>query len=450
MRLFICILLALMAPVVGAAELRDVRLWNGDEATRVVFDLNQDVQHKVFTLSNPDRIVIDISNVDEKGVAVATDAQPTGVVERIRSAPREGGDLRVVLDLDKTVTPKSFMLPPDGSHGYRLVLDLYGPTPSLSQLRAEGAQSVSADSSVNAASTVAAVAQATKPAAIAPAVATPADTAVAPTTVTTTMPRPAMRPIIVAIDPGHGGQDPGAIGGSGVKEKNVTLAIGRRLAKLIDAQPGYRAVLTRDGDYYVGLRDRINKARAAQADLFVSIHANAYKNRSTQGSAVYVLSDRGASSENARWLAQKENSADMVGGVDIQDKDKELAAVLIDLSQQSTLEASFDVGGRILKSLGKVNPLVYGDVQQAAFVVLKAPDIPSVLVETAFITNAKEERQLADGSYQDRLAHSLLSGIEGYFNNYRPNQQLVQKQDGNLQSVAYHAGAGNGAVGISN
>lgn len=447
MRLFICILLALTAPVVGAAELRDVRLWNGDEATRVVFDLNQDVQHKVFTLSNPDRIVIDISNVDEKGVAVATDAQPTGVVERIRSAPREGGDLRVVLDLDKTVTPKSFMLPPDGSHGYRLVLDLYGPTPSLSQLQAGGTPSVSADSAVNA---VAVAAPEAKPAVIAPAVAKPADTTIAPTTVTTTMPRPATRPIIVAIDPGHGGQDPGAIGYSGLMEKTVTLAIARRLAKLVDAQPGYRAVLTRDGDYYVGLRDRINKARMAQADLFISIHANAYKNRSTQGSAVFVLSDRGASSESARWLAQKENAADMVGGVDVQDKDKELAAVLIDLSQQSTLEASFDVGGRILNSLGKVNPLVYDDVQQAAFVVLKAPDIPSVLVETAFITNAKEERQLADGAYQDRLAHSLLNGIDGYFNNYRPNQQLVQKQDGNLQSVAYHAGAGNGAVGISN
>ena len=206
----------------------------------------------------------------------------------------------------------------------------------------------------------------------------------------------------------------------------MALAIARKLAKAINAEPGMKAVLTRDGDYFLKLRDRVNIARKHQADLFVSVHANAFHNRDLHGTAVYVLSDKGATNEHARWLARKENEADLVGGVEIHGKDKELAAVLIDLSQSATMEASFDVGGRILKSMGRVNKLQKVDVQQAGFMVLKAPDIPSVLVETAFITNEREEALLADDDYREKLARSILDGIKGYFVSYRPQQQMVE------------------------
>jgi N-acetylmuramoyl-L-alanine amidase len=210
-----------------------------------------------------------------------------------------------------------------------------------------------------------------------------------------------------------------------VLEKDVSLAIAKRLARLINDQPGMKAVLTRDGDYYVGLRERVQKARQVQADLFISVHCNALTRPDMHGTAVYVLSPRGATNEHARWLANQENSADMVGGIDIQEKDHELAAVLIDLSQSATMEASFDLGSRMLGSLGQINNLQKDKVQQAAFVVLKAPDIPSVLVETAFITNPVEEKQLASAEYQQQMAESMLDGVKGYFQSYRPQQQIV-------------------------
>jgi len=197
--------------------------------------------------------------------------------------------------------------------------------------------------------------------------------------------------------------------------------------KQINAEPGYVGMLTRDGDYYVAHRERMNRARKADADLFVSIHANAYKDRNLRGSAVYVLSDRGATSEHARWLAHKENAADMVGGIGLHDKDNELAAVLIDLSQASTMEASFDIGGRLLESLSGVHRLQKAEVQQAGFLVLKSPDIPSVLVETAFITNKEDEKLLGSQGFQDKLVRSLMKGIKGYFSSYRPQQQIVQE-----------------------
>jgi N-acetylmuramoyl-L-alanine amidase len=237
------------------------------------------------------------------------------------------------------------------------------------------------------------------------------------------------KPIVVAVDAGHGGDDPGAHGPHGLLEKDVTLSVARKLAHLIDAQPGMRAVLTRDSDTYVGLRERTEKARDAQADLFVSVHCNALRDPHMRGTAVYVLSDHGATNEQARWLANRENAADMVGGVDLHDKDNQVAAVLIDISQTATMEASFDLGNRMLDSLGRVNVLQKPHVQQAGFMVLKSPDIPSVLVETAFITNTHEERLLGDGSYQDKLASSLLNGIRGYFSHYRPQQQIVADND---------------------
>lgn len=393
MRGLALIAMLLLAPVARAAELRDLRLWESPESTRVVFDLSGAAEHKVFTLSNPDRIVIDIAGLSKDSMPVANRVPGKGLVQRVRSGPREGG-LRVVLDVNGAVHPKTFALEPNEDYGFRLVLDLFGPNPELARAAAP-------------------------PAAPAPAPA-PAEPSL----------RLQDKPIVIAIDAGHGGEDPGARGKSGTLEKDVALAIARRLAKLVDAEPGMRAVLTRDGDYYLGLRERVNVARKHQADLFVSVHANAFKKKTMRGTAVYVVSHKGATNEHARWLAHKENAADMVGGVEIQDKDQELASVLIDLSQSATMEASFDVGSRILKSMGQVNVLQKREVQQAGFMVLKAPDIPSVLVETAFITNEKEEAMLKDKEQQEKLARSMLDGIKGYFQGYRPQQQVVETEPG--------------------
>jgi N-acetylmuramoyl-L-alanine amidase len=373
----------LMAPAVMAAQLRDLRLWEGPEATRVVFDLDAAVGHTMFTLSNPERVVVDIDGLGSDAVARAEAVAGKGAVERIRSGPRSGG-VRIVLDVRNPVFATSFVLPPSAEYGHRLVVDLANPgLGEESEATAEPAP-----------------------------------------------PAPAMelreKPVVIAVDAGHGGEDPGAKGRSGLLEKDVALKVARRLAKLINETPNMRAVLTRDGDYYVGLRERVGIARKHQADLFVSIHCNAFTRRDMRGTAVYVLSDRGATSEHARWLAHKENAADLVGGVGLHDKDNELAAVLIDLSQGATMEASFDVGSRILSSMSKINRLQKSEIQQAGFAVLKAPDIPSVLVETAFITNSHEEKLLASSAFQASLAQQIFEGVTGYFQSYRPRQQIVE------------------------
>jgi N-acetylmuramoyl-L-alanine amidase len=383
--------------VVSAAELRDLRLWEGPEATRVVFDLDGAVQHKLFTLSDPQRVVVDIDGLGSDAIAKIEAAAGKGVVQRLRGGAR-GDSVRVVLDVRDTVFASSFVLPPSSEYGHRLVVDLADPA---------------VDTTVAAA---------------------PVSAPAGPTAEVQLRDKP----IVIAIDAGHGGEDPGAKGRSGLLEKDVALSVARRLAKLINDTPNMRAVLTRDGDYYVGLRERVNVARKHEADLFVSVHCNAFMRRDMRGTAVYVLSDRGATSEHARWLAHKENTADLVGGVGIHDKDNELAAVLMDLSQGATMEASFDVGSRILGSMAKINALQKPEIQQAGFAVLKAPDIPSVLVETAFITNAQEEKLLASAGFQSNLAQQILDGIHGYFNSYRPKQQVVQTEP----SLQYPGGSG--------
>lgn len=405
-RFFLALLLVTQSAM--AADLRELRLWESPEATRVVFDLSADTRHTVFTLSNPDRVVIDLADLGADTLRRVNQVEGRGLVSKVRSGV-QGKGIRVVLEVTQPLVPKTFTLKPSDDQGFRLVVDLPG--------------------SVR-----------TAPASAPVPVTEPAVTATIapPTAVVPSLP-PAPRnqdkPIIIAIDAGHGGQDPGAIGKTGLQEKEVALAIARKLAKAINAEPNMRAVLTRDGDYYLGLRDRVNVARKHQADLFVSVHANAFHKPTMRGSAVYVLSDRGVTSEHARWLARKENEADLVGGVELHGKDHELAAVLIDLSQSATMEASFDVGSRILRSMGKVNVLQRADVQQAGFMVLKAPDIPSVLVETAFITNEREERLLGQSDYQDKLARSILDGVKGYFQSYRPQQQMVETAPG-LQKVS--------------
>lgn len=376
MRFLGCLLYVGAVSAACAGELRDLRLWDSPEGTRVVLELSSSTAHKVFALDDPARIVVDLPGIQGAGLANKTSGR--GAVAQVRAAQREEG-LRVVLDMKQAIAPRAVLLDPAEQYGYRLVLDLAGP----------GDEGVSVPE---------------------PAVVSKADSWTP-------------RPIIVAIDAGHGGEDPGAIGHGGLMEKDVALSLSRKLAAMINREPGFKAVLTRDGDYFIPLRDRVRRARKAEADLFVSIHANALKDRKMRGSAVYVVSPRGVTSEHARWLAQKENAADLVGGVGLHDKDDELAAVLIDLSQSSTMEASFDVGARMLQQLGRVNTLQRPHVQQAAFMVLKAPDIPSVLVETAFITNAEEERLLRDPVGQEKLVSSLFEGIKGYFESYRPREQ---------------------------
>ena len=452
-----------------AAELRDLRLLDGPDSTRVVFDLDVETAPKVFTLANPDRVVVDFADA-QRAAGLRLDAGGKGLIKAVRAGPRERG-LRVVLDVGSAVAPKSFGMQPSGSYGYRLILDLYpqnaavpaetrevpgqitaavepAPVPAATTARAAAPSQPAEKPAEKSPERPAVSAQLVLPAAQtpvqlpaspAPAAAPPVQVASAsPTTTTTAAASSASpfndriqiseKPIVIAVDAGHGGQDPGARGHGGLQEKDVTLAIARRLAKKIDAQPGMRAVLTRDGDYFVELRERTVRARRAQADLFVSIHANAYKDRDMRGTAVYVLSDRGASSEQSRWIASHENAADLVGGVKLKNKDDDLAAVLIDISQSATMEASFDLGSRLIDSLGKVNTLQKAVVQQAGFLVLKSPDIPSVLVETAFISNPEEERLLRDPEYQDKLAGSVFEGVHSYFARYRPLQQVAVAQ----------------------
>ncbi len=436
MRTLGCLGLLLAALPLSAAELREVRVWAGPESTRVVFDLDAETGHRLYALDGPDRIVIDLPGVHRaEGAVMPTEAR--GLLQRVRSGIQPEG-LRVVLDLNTAVKPKSFVLPPNAEYGYRLVVDLYGPQPPAE----DAAQDVVEQPKPVAVPEMIAPSLLAKKPEVTPSL--KLDTAaqekplekteVAKAAPIKPAPAPAPRsparvmderPIVIAVDAGHGGEDPGARGRRGVLEKEVALAMAQKLADQINAEPGYKAVLTRDGDYYVSLRQRMAKARRAQADLFVSVHANSNRDRRVHGSAVYVLSERGATSEHGRWLAEKENASDLIGGVEIHDKDDTLASVLVDISQASAMEASHDAAGRVLDSMGRVNRLLKSEVQQAAFVVLKAPDMPSMLVETAFISNEKEERQLSDPDFQDELVHSMLDGIKGYFDSYRPTQQMA-------------------------
>lgn len=379
------LLLALTISLCQAASTVDVtgmRMWPAPDSTRLVFDLSGPVEHSLFTLTHPNRIVIDIRHAELGGGLPHFD-YTHGFIKRIRYAPRHGDDLRVVLDLRAKVRPQSFLLKPNREYGNRLVIDLYDAS--------------------------------TKPA--------------PKTEQSVTEPDGRPRDIIIAIDPGHGGEDPGATGPKGIHEKNVVLAIAKRVAALVLEEPGMRPFLTRTGDYYVGLRERTEEARRAHADLFVSIHADFWHNRNARGSSVYTLSTRGASSEAARWLADKENSSDLIGGVSLDDKDDVLARVLLNLSQNASIEASHEVAADVLHGLGKVGPLHRRRVESAGFVVLKSPDIPSILVETDFISNPREERKLNSPRYQEKLARAIMKGIRAYFvRNPPPGTVLAMRE----------------------
>lgn len=377
----------------AAPTLLAVRVWPSADYTRVTLEHDLPIRFSHLLLANPDRLVLDLEGVEFNSVLAslpgkidANDPQ----IKLIRAGRFKPEVVRIVIELKTEVKPQVFTLKPIGDYGHRLVLDLYPaepPDPLLALLR-EREAGLAGQSGPK-----------------------PADKS----------PVAEMeRLYTIMIDPGHGGEDPGAIGAGGSYEKHVTLAIAKRLKARIDATPNMRALLTRDGDYFIPLHQRVAKARRVKADLFVSIHADAFIKPTARGSSVFVLSENGASSTAARWLAQRENAADLIGGVNLAVKDPHLARTLFDLSQTATLNDSMKLARAVLDEIGDINTLHKPYVEQAGFAVLKAPDIPSILVETAFISNPEEEKRLNDEAYQEKMAAALLGGIRRYLAQHPP------------------------------
>lgn len=369
-------------------SVKAVRMWAGPDSTRVVFDVDSRVSHNVFVLKNPDRVVIDLANTRLAKPVASLDYRKS-LLQGIRTGVQSGNGLRVVLDMKSSVTPKSFLLNPTSRYSHRLVVD-------LEPLASQSEQTTSSELPI-----------------------------------TAKIPELG-RDAIVAIDAGHGGDDPGALGRRGTQEKDIALSIARKLEKLLKAEKGIKPVMIRTGDYYISLRGRIRKARKLKADMFISIHADAFKNGRAKGASVYILSKKGASSEAARWLAASENNADLIGGVSLDDKDDLLASVLLDLSQNATQAASMDIGSKVLEELGDIGEVHKDQVEHAGFVVLKSPDIPSLLVETGFISNSQEETKLRSRRHQQKIAKAVLKGIKRYLHE-NPPTGTVMAQNNNKQ-----------------
>jgi N-acetylmuramoyl-L-alanine amidase len=380
-----------------AARIASARLWPAQEYTRVIFESATPIEHQLVVLRDPGRLVLDLARVERSDelAALASRVQPADpYIAAIRVGQPAGGFLRVVLDLKSEIRPQVFALKPVAEFGHRLVIDLYpvnAVDPLMALLDRERADTPTP-----------------APAGTAPR----RDAARSEPSAGASHKAPSRR-LTVAIDPGHGGEDPGAVGRRGTYEKNVVLAIARKLKQNLD--PDTRVMLTRNDDFYVPLADRVKKARRVQADLFVSIHADAFRESSARGSSVFALSDHGATSAAARWLAQRENAADLIGGVNLDVNDPVLARTLLDLSQTAQISDSLKVGRQILDGIGTHNALHKATVEQAGFAVLKAPDIPSILVETAFISNPDEELMLRNPRHQQRFADSIADGIRRYF-----------------------------------
>jgi N-acetylmuramoyl-L-alanine amidase len=366
-----------------------VRVWPAPDYTRVALECDQPIKYSQMLVKDPERLVVDLEGVEFNSVLSSLPGkihESDPQIKLIRAGRNKPGVVRLVIELKTEVKPQVFTLQPVGEYGHRLVLDLYpaeAPDPLMALLQKNEISTTNAS-------------QADKPAAAAEK-------------------SSISRLVTVMLDPGHGGEDPGALGRGGSREKDVTLSIARRLKLRIDAEPSMRSVLTRDDDFFIPLHQRVQKARRVQADLFVSVHADAFLKPTARGSSVFVLSETGASSSAARWLAQRENAADLIGGVNLGVKDPYLARTLLDLSQTATLNDSLKLAKSVLGQIGSINTLHKGQVEQAGFAVLKAPDIPSILVETAFISNPEEERRLNDDSYQDQMAAAILKGIKQYF-----------------------------------
>ncbi len=432
--IFAALIFSLTNVAQAATVLIAARVWPAEDYTRITLESAKPISHKMVMLKNPDRLVLDLEDV-ELGVTLKTlsdkilSSDP--YIKQVRAAQFKPGVVRVVIDLKGEIKPAIFSLPPAGEYKSRLVLDIY---PILDPLMAMLEQREKSVTDSSATTSPAVPQQAAGPKIIVEPIpdavksesaqSDSADTDPAASMPATTLPeanKPALankedsRLITIAIDAGHGGEDPGARGANGSHEKNITLSIAKKLKKQIDAEPSMRGVLTRDGDYFIPLHGRVVKARKLQADLFVSIHADAFIKRDARGSSVFVLSERGATSASARYLAKKENESDLIGGVSLDDKDPYLARTLLDLSQTATISDSLKLGKAVLGHLGSINTLHKRAVEQAGFAVLKSPDIPSILVETAFLSNPEEERKLNDDDFQDKLAASILAGIRKYF-----------------------------------
>ncbi len=406
----------------GQVNISSLRYWNTPDQNQMLFDVSSSPEHRVFLMNNPARLVIDIRNANVKQVL----SQPPPshpLFSQVRVAPKNKTDLRIVVDLKREISAKSMSLRTNSMDGHRLVIELLGKAPDKYAKVEERAETKTTADKMAAVKTTESTKVVGKPVKeLQPVAAKKAR--IEPTKVANRD-----KGIIVAVDAGHGGDDPGAHGQNGTEEKKVTLAIARKLADLINKQPGMKAVMVRKGDYFVDLRKRMQIARAAKADLFISIHADAFQNSTVKGASVFTLSNKGATSEAARWLADSENAADLVGGVSLNDKEDVLASVLLDLSQTATQDASVTVAGKVLRNFESIGELHYGSVQKAGFLVLKSPDVPSILVETAFISNPSEELKLVNTAHQSKIALAIFNGVRSYFNKTSPEENSVAALD---------------------
>jgi len=451
--------------VLAANSVTAARVWPAQDYTRITLEANSPITYKMTIIKDPDRIVIDINDIDlNPALKTLTDKilSSDPYIKQVRVGKFKPGVVRLVVDLKTEVKPNAFTLPPAGEYKNRLVLDIYPvkdplmamleqrETPTSNQTGAnnqtsskQGSQQSTNQNTATSPNSVhgegysisasepkpvieplpapdadtadeIAISELPKPDATKPEVTKPAEIIKSPDSLKP-LTKESLREIVIAIDAGHGGEDPGARGANGSHEKDITLMVAKRLKAKIDNESGMRGVLTRDGDYFIPLHGRVVKARKLQADLFVSIHADAFTNQAARGSSVFALSERGATSASARYLAKKENESDLIGGVSLDDKDPVLARTLLDLSQTATINDSLKLGKAVLGHIGEINTLHKNHVEQAGFAVLKSPDIPSILVETAFISNPEEERKLNDEAYQDKLVSSILAGIKKYF-----------------------------------
>ncbi|MBX2846674.1 MAG: N-acetylmuramoyl-L-alanine amidase [Acidiferrobacterales bacterium] len=415
-------LIALLISTVVAAQtaqnqqVNNLRIWHSPESTRIVFDVSKDVEHRIIRLDNPLRLVVDIENAD-LSVSIPSIESDNRHIANVRTGQPQPGVLRFVFELKETVASNSFVLTPNELYGHRLVIDLTDPN-SQQQNAADRNSDLEQITTVDSAPE------------LIPTILAPSDS----------------KPILIAIDAGHGGEDPGAIGYRGSREKEITLAIANRFKSIIDSDPRFNSFMIRGGDYYVHLHRRREIAHQNNADIFISIHADAFTKSSARGFSVFALSQRGATSAMARALAAKENAADLIGGVSLADKDEVLAKVLVDLSMTNTINESVNLGGRVLKELGKLGKLHSTRVEQAGFAVLKSPDIPSILVETGFITNPEEERNLLTSNYQSNIAQALYTAVNQYFDQtpykniatYQSPQIGNVASSGNSRSAQYH------------
>ena len=415
----------------AAVNITATRVWPAADYTRITIEASSEISQKMLLLKDPDRLVLDLEGVDLNAnlKALANQISPNDpYIKQVRVGNFKPGTVRVVIDLKVEVKPNIFMLQPAGNYNHRLVLDVYPmQDPLLGVLSKLDKQPEPAPAQEQKAVEQKPVEKLTE---AKPAENKPAEVKSDATLPTTELPpeevvekpltnKPAtqngVRLITVAIDAGHGGEDPGAKGANGSREKDITLAIAKKLKQRIDEEPNMRGILTRDADFFIPLHGRVVKARNMQADLFVSVHADAFIRPDARGSSVFALSEKGATSASARYLAKKENESDLIGGVSLDNKDMNLARTLLDLSQTATINDSLKLGKFVLKNIGEVNTLHKGSVEQAGFAVLKSPDIPSILVETAFISNPEEERRLNDDAYRAKLVESIVNGIKKYF-----------------------------------